>query len=66
MYKVLKVFRVFIGLFFISYGIINDIPLLYIIGLIPLLAGLVSWCPLDIITTGSCHKRCELDKKNSK
>ena len=64
MYKVLKVFRIFIGLFFISYGYINDVLLLCIVGLIPLLAGIVSWCPLDIITTGSCQKRCELEDKN--
>lgn len=57
MYKLLKVFRVFVGLFFISYGIINDIPLLYIVGIIPLLAGIVSWCPLDILTTGSCQSK---------
>jgi uncharacterized membrane protein HdeD (DUF308 family) len=56
MYIALKVLRIFIGVFFISYGIIHDIALLYIVGIIPLLAGIISWCPLDVLTTGSCHK----------
>ena len=54
-----RVFRIIIGLALIAYGaytIINEVPnYWFFLGAVPLIAGLINFCPLCIIT-----KQCDL------
>jgi len=52
--KFCRVFRIIIGLVLIAIGIIIGNAWFYL-GVIPLLAGLVNFCPLCMIT-----KKCDL------
>jgi len=51
-----RVFRIFIGLALIIAGVVTGIVWFYL-GLIPLLAGILNFCPLCIIS-----KKCDLPK----
>jgi len=50
-------FRIILGLALISYAIYSSNQWFYF-GIIPLIAGLVNFCPLCIIT-----KKCDLPEK---
>ncbi len=54
-----RVFRIVVGLALISYGIytiINEAPnYWFFLGAVPLIAGLINFCPLCLIT-----KKCDL------
>ncbi|MBD3825245.1 MAG: DUF2892 domain-containing protein [Epsilonproteobacteria bacterium] len=49
-----RVFRILIGLALIGAGLITGIVWFYL-GIIPLIAGILNFCPLCIIT-----KKCDL------
>jgi hypothetical protein len=57
-----RVFRILVGLALIATGVIQtgamDGAAWFYLGFIPLIAGLVNFCPLCIIT-----KKCDLPKK---
>ncbi len=57
--KFCRVFRIFIGLVLIAVGVIQagtaGGSVLWFLGVIPLIAGLVNFCPLCIIT-----KKCDV------
>lgn len=55
-----RVFRILIGLALIATGLITGIVWFYL-GLIPLLAGLLNFCPLCIIS-----KKCDLPQEETK
>ena len=55
-----RVFRIFIGLVLITAGVITGIVWFYL-GALPLLAGLLNFCPLCIIS-----KKCDLPQKETK
>ena len=54
-----RVFRIILGLVLIAIGVFQlgaeDGSLLWFLGVIPLIAGLVNFCPLCLIT-----KKCDL------
>ena len=50
-------FRIVIGLALIGYGVYSGNQWFYL-GVIPLIAGLVNFCPLCIIT-----KKCDIEAK---
>ncbi len=54
-----RVFRILVGLLLIAVGVIQagtaDGSSLWFLGVIPLIAGLVNFCPLCIIT-----KKCDV------
>ena len=54
-----RVFRIILGLVLIAIGVfqlgVEDGSLLWFLGIIPLIAGLVNFCPLCLIT-----KKCDL------
>ncbi len=49
--------RIVLGLALIGYGVYSENPWFYL-GVIPLIAGLVNFCPLCIIT-----KKCDIKEK---
>ncbi len=51
--KICRPFRVVLGTALIGYGVMNDNPWFYL-GAIPLIAGLINFCPLCKIT-GECN-----------
>ena len=55
-----RVFRIILGLVLIAIGVIqtgaSEYAAWFYLGVIPLIAGLVNFCPLCIIT-----KKCDLD-----
>ncbi len=57
--KIDKSIRIIIGLALIAYGIIEH-SYLGLIGLIPLITALVSWCPLycPLSLSTSCKNTC--------
>jgi len=57
--KIDKSIRIIIGLALIAYGIIEH-SYLGLIGLIPLITALVSWCPLycPLSLNTSCENTC--------
>jgi len=57
--KFCRVFRIILGLALIIAGFITGIVWLYL-GIIPLIAGAVNFCPLCIIT-----KKCDLPNTES-
>jgi len=52
--KVCRVIRIIAGLILIALGVVTGIVWFYL-GILPLIAGLVNFCPLCIIT-----KKCDL------
>jgi phosphoglycerol transferase MdoB-like AlkP superfamily enzyme len=52
-----KKFRISIGIILILIGVLLSNPWFYL-GVIPLIAGLLDFCPLCIIT-----KKCDIEKK---
>jgi len=52
-----RVFRIVIGLGLIGYGVFSANPWFYL-GAIPLIAGIVNFCPLCMIT-----KQCDIPQK---
>ena len=50
-------FRIVIGLALIGYGVYSGNQWFYL-GVVPLIAGLVNFCPLCIIT-----KKCDIEAK---
>ncbi len=52
-----RVFRIFIGLALIIAGVVTGIVWFYL-GVIPLIAGIVNFCPLCIIS-----KKCDLPEE---
>lgn len=58
--KVCRPIRIVVGLALIATGFITGIVWFYL-GIIPLIAGLVNFCPLCIIT-----KKCDLPEGSSK
>ena len=52
-----RVFRIFIGLALIAAGLVTGIIWFYL-GVIPLLAGLINFCPLCLIS-----KKCDLPEE---
>ena len=52
--KVCRVIRIIAGLILIAVGVVTGIVWFYL-GILPLIAGLVNFCPLCIIT-----KKCDL------
>ncbi|MEA3370022.1 MAG: DUF2892 domain-containing protein [Campylobacterota bacterium] len=52
-----RVFRIFIGLALIIAGVVTGIVWFYL-GVIPLLAGVLNFCPLCIIS-----KKCDLPEE---
>ncbi|MDF1876025.1 DUF2892 domain-containing protein [Sulfurimonas sp. SAG-AH-194-I05] len=56
-----RVIRVVVGLAAVSFGamlVVNDVPnYWYFLGLAPLIAGAINFCPLCLIT-----KQCDLPK----
>ena len=57
--KFCRVFRIVIGLVLITTGVITGIFWFYL-GVIPLIAGAINFCPLCIIS-----KKCDLPNKES-
>lgn len=55
-----RVFRIIIGLALIATGVITGIYWFYL-GVIPLIAGAVNFCPLCILS-----KKCDLPKAEQK
>ena len=56
--KVCRVIRIIAGLILIALGVVTGIVWFYL-GILPLIAGLVNFCPLCIIT-----KKCDLPQNN--
>ncbi len=52
-----KTLRIIVGIIIIAIGVVNS-SLLGVIGLIPLLTGIIGWCPLYIPfkINSSCKK----------
>ena len=55
--KFCRAFRIVLGLALIGYGIYSGNKWFYL-GIIPLIVGLVNFCPLCIIT-----KQCDIETK---
>lgn len=53
--KICRPIRIVVGLVLIAIGVYTGNPWFYL-GVVPLIAGLVNFCPLCIIT-----KKCDLD-----